>query len=1469
MAQLVGSEEIELPRTELSEIGRSLRSSFHRHTSSLLTNSEVSHGNNHDETDKNLLEWAAIDRLPTFERLRSSLFDEENGDGHDVKGKKVVDVTKLLAPERHMFIEKLIKHIENDNLQLLQKLRKRTDNLAGALIHCFLMISAPFNSWCAYALVEVRYKNLRVEAECEVVHGKPLPTLWNSLQSMLSDIVVLPGLKSKRAKLTIINDVSGVIKPGRMTLLLGPPGCGKTSLLKALSGNLNKSLKLSGEVSYNGYKLEEFVPQKTAAYISQNDLHIPEMTVRETLDFSSRCQGTGIRAEIMAEVNRREKEGGIIPDPDVDTFMKAISIEGQKTTLQTNYILKILGLDICADTMFGDAMRRGISGGQKKRLTTGEMIVGPTKALFMDEISNGLDSSTTYQIISCLQQLAHLTDASVLISLLQPSPEAFDLFDDIMLMAEGMIVYHGSRSNVLEYFEGFGFRCPERKGVADFLQEVVSRKDQAQYWCRAEQAYSYVSVHTLSTRFKESNLGTEVNDHISKPFTRLPSHENAISFQVYSLSKWALFRACMSREFLLMKRNSFVYIFKFVQVQFTPSPGLSILSYFICSLLLSLLIIASVTMTVFFRTRLKVDVLDANYYLGSHFYTLVILLVDGLPELSMTVARLSVFYKQRDMYFYPAWAYAIPASILKIPLSMMTSIIWTSLTYYVIGYSPEPDRFFRQLLLLFAMHFSAISMFRFLASLFRTVVASTTAGSMSFLFLLSFGGFVLPYTSMPAWFKWGFWLSPLSYGEIGLALNEFLSPRWNKEMMPTNTTIGQQILQSRGLDFDGYYFWISVGALFGFAMLFNIGFILALTYLKAPGIRAIISKEKLHQVHGSEGSENHAHSDTTNKNSNTAVSESYEEGNMVLPFEPLAITFQDLQYHVEPPPVSGNERAWVLRGKRLQLLSDITGAFRPGVLTALMGVSGAGKTTLLDVLAGRKTSGIVEGEVKIGGYPKVQETFARISGYCEQTDIHSPQITKFIEEILEIVELSAIKDALVGIPGVSGLSTEQRKRLTIAVEVIANPSIIFMDEPTTGLDARSAAIVMRAVKNIVDTGRTIVCTIHQPSIDIFEAFDELILLKSGGRMIYCGPLGRHSSSVIEYLESIPGVPKIRDNYNPATWMLEVTSASMEAELGVDLTKIYSTSTLYKSNKDLVNTLSKPPAGSKELYFSTRFPQNGWGQFKACLWKQCLSYWRSPSYNLMRSLSVLFASFIFGLLFWNQGKKIHNQQSFFNNLGSMYSAVLFCGINNSSSVLPYVSMERTVVYRERFSGMYASWAYALAQVTIEFPYLFAQSLAFTCITYPMIGYYWSIYKVFWYFYGFLCTLMYFTYLGMLIVSITPSFPVAAILQSTFYTMLNLFGGFLIPKPKIPGWWIWLYYAAPTSWTLNAMLTSQYGDVTKEIEVFGESKHVEDFLRDYFGYHPDELPIAFILLALYPIVLASLFAYCIAKLNFQRR
>ena len=147
-------------------------------------------------------------------------------------------------------------------------------------------------------------------------------------------------------------------------------------------------------------------------------------------------------------------------------------------------------------------MLRGISGGQRKRVTTGktvfhnhnrsttlallkfflnyiiwmfhagEMLVGPSRALFMDEISTGLDSSTTFQIVNSLRQSIHILGGTAVISLLQPAPETYNLFDDIILLSDGQVVYQGPREEVLEFFESVGFRCPERKGVADFLQEV-------------------------------------------------------------------------------------------------------------------------------------------------------------------------------------------------------------------------------------------------------------------------------------------------------------------------------------------------------------------------------------------------------------------------------------------------------------------------------------------------------------------------------------------------------------------------------------------------------------------------------------------------------------------------------------------------------------------------------------------------------------------------------------------------------------------------------------------------------------------------------------------------------------------------------------------------------------------------------------------------------------------------------------
>ncbi|XP_065621478.1 pleiotropic drug resistance protein 1-like [Quercus suber] len=574
---------------------------------------------------------------------------------------------------------------------------------------------------------------------------------------------------------------------------------------------------------------------------------------------------------------------------------------------------------------------------------------------------------------------------------------------------------------------------------------------------------------------------------------------------------------------------------------------------------------------------------------------------------------------------------------------------------------------------------------------------------------------------------------------------------------------------------------------------------------------------------------------------------------------------------------------------KLVLLNGESAAFRPGVLTALMGVTGAGKTTLMDVLAGRKTGGYIEGKITISGYPKKQETFARISGYCEQNDIHSPNVTvyesllysawlrlspdvdsqkrkMFVEEVMELVELKPLRQALVGLPSENGLSTEQRKRLTIAVELVANPSIIFMDEPTSGLDARAAAIVMRTVRNTVDTGRTVVCTIHQPSIDIFEAFDELFLMKNGGQEIYVGPLGRQSCHLIQYFEGIEGVSKIKDGYNPATWMLEVTSSANETALGIDFANVYRNSELYRRNKELIEQLSIPVPGSKELYFPTQYSQSYFTQFMACLWKQHWSYWRNPLYTFVRFFFTTLIALMFGTMFWKLGSKTTKQQDLFNAMGSMYASILFVGVKNCNSVQPVVSVERTVFYRERAAGMYSALSYAFAQVLIEFPYVFVQALVYGVIVYVLIGFEWTAAKFFWYIFFMYTSLLYFTFYGMMAVAATPDQDTSSTIASAFLAIWNIFSGFIIPQTRIPIWWRWYSWACPFFWTLYGLVASQFGDKKDMLDI-GET--VEDFVRDYFGFNHDFLGVVAIVNVAFVIVFAFTFAMSIKVFNFQRR
>lgn len=300
------------------------------------------------------------------------------------------------------------------------------------------------------------------------------------------------------------------------------------------------------------------------------------------------------------------------------------------------------------------------------------MLVGPAKVFFMDEISTGLDSSTTFQIVKYMRQMVHIMDVTMIISLLQPAPETYDLFDDIILLSEGKIVYQGPRENVLEFFESVGFKCPERKGVADFLQEVTSLKDQEQYWFRENKPYRFITVAEFAELFSNFRVGRELFDELEVAYDKSKAHPASLVTAKYGISNMELFKACLSREWLLIKRNSFLYMFKTFQIT----------------------VMSIITFTVFFRTEMKAgQIADGGKFYGALFFSLINVMFNGAAELALIIFRLPVFFKQRDSLFYPAWAFALPIWLLRIPLSFMESLIWVVLTYYTVGFAPAASRY--------------------------------------------------------------------------------------------------------------------------------------------------------------------------------------------------------------------------------------------------------------------------------------------------------------------------------------------------------------------------------------------------------------------------------------------------------------------------------------------------------------------------------------------------------------------------------------------------------------------------------------------------------------------------------------------------------------------------------------------------------------------------------------------------------
>ncbi|KAK9804995.1 hypothetical protein WJX73_009787 [Symbiochloris irregularis] len=1424
--------------------------------------------------------------------------------------------------------------------------------------------------------VQIKFKQLRARAKIQV-GDTAVPTLLSACSDLVLDALSKARLlKRSQAHFEVLKDISGVLQPGRITLLLGPPAGGKSTLLGLLSGQLQKNtdLELGGEVTYNGQPLSSFVPERVAGLVPQDDVHIAKLTVQETLDLSASWQGKGRLPALLKVLREREGQKQVEVDADLDAFLSACEQGGVQDSASTAMQLRLLGLEECRATLVGDNVLRGVSGGQKKRVTTGDITVGPSRVLLMDEITTGLDSSNAFTIVQCFAHIAHHEKATILMALLQPAPEVFELFDDIMLLAEGRVVFAGPREELVPFFSWIGLRCPERKNIADFVQEVCSEVDQEQYWGGPKGDWEFIPVRDLAQAFTETPMYQATQEALEAPCNAaddLPQELDPLVHHKYALSNMESFKVCLRREIILMKRNAPVFIFRIAQM-------------------VVLVIIAS---TLLIRPIMHPDNFETGQlFVSMPFGILVGLMMDNFSEMAFMVETLPVYFRQRGRYYYPAWTWALPTTLLRIPYSFVIALLSSCILYWVIGFAPSAGRFWSFVFLFMLAHQLASTLFRTIAAITRSLVLAYPLAWLIFLTILLLGGFILNKRDVHVWDIGGYWSLPMSWIQNGLAINELTAPRWKRpDPGNPNQLLGDALLKSFDFRHSRLWIWLAFAFVIAWVVFLNLLLMAAATLLPAPRNKpGAMPKSALearriadlgydaddgsdtqgqnapngtHHADGSNGdaaakrnaypadpcgqappggsksgSDNtHSHEGIQNgdgasvdgvggleeghrgsteasegrgsmeawrgtswnskrtRRGSTRKRKMQEGGGMILPFEPLSFTFDHIYFSVPGSSDAADPRNQKDEQGRMQLmlLRDVSGSFRPGVLTCLMGASGAGKTTLMDCLSGRKTSGNVQGEMLVNGHPKVQETFARISGYVEQFDIHAAGATvyeavefsaqmrlvdvdqgkmrEFIDQVVDLAELRPIADASVGMPGVSGLSVEQRKRLTIAVELVANPAIIFMDEPTSGLDARAAAVVMRSIRNTVNTGRTVVATIHQPAEEIFASFDELLLLKRGGRVIYAGPLGDKCQQLLQHFQGLKGVRQKEDKINPATWMLEVTRSSEERRLQVDFADLYMESELHKANRKLIEECKQPPEGSQPLHFDSQFAVGYMRQFQLLLKRNAAEYWRMPEYNAVRIFFTIVFGLTLGSIYWRIGKERSSPEGISNLAGALLVANIFLGTSNASTVQPVAAAQRSVMYRERAAGYYAVYPFAAAQAVIELPYVAVQSVLFSCITYFMIYFIIDAGKFFWYLLFSLLTLLVFTFWGICCVALTPNTQFSATMASGVYTLWFIFSGFIIPFPRIKGWWIWYFYLDPLTYTVWGLVGSQLADVD---DVFlqtptGQEVSVRYWMDNYYGYYHGFLGYAVLVLGGFCLLFHGVAALALIKLNYLKR
>lgn len=510
------------------------------------------------------------------------------------------------------------------------------------------------------------------------------------------------GCSSAKTTKEIIKGVTGSVEPGQALAIMGASGAGKTTLLNILSGRINGD-GLSGSVKFDGKQLTPKEISVIVGFVMQNDIFIEFLTVQETLEFAAKLKVKG------GEEERKSR---------IDNLISELKLENARNTL------------------VGGQFKKGISGGEKKRLNIAFELISDPPVIFLDEPTSGLDSYTSYLVVKLMGKIAREVKKTVIYTIHQPSSDIFRMFDQLLLIYRGKLIYQGKSSESVKYFdEVLGLPCKTDSNPSDHFMYIMQVNNPT---VEQELVGSYDRL-----------MAPAILDQIRKQ-----EHPAVPIFELKNFSPLCTqFLALFSRAVLIVRRNPLLTVVKVAQ--------LIIMGFFFCSIFFQLSQDINDPKSVFNKNG------SLFFMTAFHFIPAMMALIVSFP------LERACFLKEYSGRFYSTLPYFISKVVLEIPLAILFPIIWTCGIYYIANYHHPFVNLVKMCLVAVLMTFTSQSLGIAIGCSFNNIDTALNITPLIFFPLMLFSGFYVNSDSIPAWTSWIEYISPFRYALECLIYNEY------------------------------------------------------------------------------------------------------------------------------------------------------------------------------------------------------------------------------------------------------------------------------------------------------------------------------------------------------------------------------------------------------------------------------------------------------------------------------------------------------------------------------------------------------------------------------------------------------------------------------------------------------------------------------------------------------------------------